>query len=78
MTSIRGKIRERTDRRYATLPLAQVVENLNPALRGWGAYFRYGNSGRKFARARQLCQRTPGDARQHQARTDWAQLGHPF
>jgi RNA-directed DNA polymerase len=48
MTSIRGKIRERTDRRLATRPLEQVVENLNPVLRGWGAYFRYGNSGQKF------------------------------
>jgi group II intron reverse transcriptase/maturase len=48
MASIRGKIRERTDRRLARLPLAQVVENLNPVLRGWGNYFRYGNSGRKF------------------------------
>jgi hypothetical protein len=25
-----------------------VVANLNPVLRGWGTYFRYGNSGRKF------------------------------
>jgi RNA-directed DNA polymerase len=30
------------------LPLEQVVENLNPVARGWGAYFRYGNSARKF------------------------------
>jgi RNA-directed DNA polymerase len=49
MASIRGKIRERTDRHYAHLPLAWIVENLNPVLRGWGAYFRYGNSARKFA-----------------------------
>ena len=49
MASIRGKIRERTDRRYARLPLQMVVENLNPVIRGWGRYFRYGNSGRKFA-----------------------------
>jgi group II intron reverse transcriptase/maturase len=48
MASIRGKIRERTDRRYVGLPLEAVVENLNPVLRGWGVYFRYGNSGRKF------------------------------
>src|SRR5688572_17050842 len=34
MTSIRGKIRERTDRHYAHLPLEWVVENLNPVLRG--------------------------------------------
>ncbi len=26
-----------------------VVEHLNPVLRGWGAYFRHGNSARKFA-----------------------------
>jgi RNA-directed DNA polymerase len=49
MASIRGKIRERTDRRLARLPLEWAVENLNPVLRGWGAYFRYGNSAAKFA-----------------------------
>jgi group II intron reverse transcriptase/maturase len=48
MASIRGKIRERTDRRFARLPLVQVIENLNPVLRGWGSYFRYGNSAAKF------------------------------
>src|SRR5215207_2118043 len=48
MASIRGKIRERTDRRLARLPLGQVIENLNPVLRGWGSYFRYGNSAAKF------------------------------
>ena len=48
MASIRGKIRNRTDRRYARLPLEQVVADLNPVLRGWGAYFRYGNSAAKF------------------------------
>jgi RNA-directed DNA polymerase len=49
MASIRAKIRERTDRRLARLPLEWAVENLNPVLRGWGAYFRYGNSAAKFA-----------------------------
>jgi RNA-directed DNA polymerase len=28
--------------------VAAVVADLNPVLRGWGAYFRNGNSGRKF------------------------------
>ena len=48
MASIRAKIRERTDRRLARLPLEWAVENLNRVLRGWGQYFRYGNSGQKF------------------------------
>jgi RNA-directed DNA polymerase len=48
MASIRAKIRERTPRGYAGLDIATVVENLNPVLRGWGNYFRYGNSSRKF------------------------------
>jgi group II intron reverse transcriptase/maturase len=48
MASIRAKIRDRTDRRYARLPLEWAVEDLNPVIRGWGNYFRYGNSGQKF------------------------------
>ncbi|WP_411153436.1 group II intron maturase-specific domain-containing protein [Streptomyces sp. A30] len=28
--------------------LSAVVADLNPVLRGWAAYFRNGNSGRKF------------------------------
>ena len=48
MAQVRAKIRERTDRSHAGLPLGAVVDNLNPALRGWGAYFRYGNSAAKF------------------------------
>ena len=48
MASIRGKIRERTGRNLAHRPLEQTVENLNPVLRGWGAYFRWGNSAQKF------------------------------
>lgn len=49
MASIRAKIRERTDRRFASRRLDNIVAELNPVLRGWGAYFRYGNSNRKFA-----------------------------
>jgi RNA-directed DNA polymerase len=48
MASIRAKVRERTPRGYAGLDMAVVVENLNPVLRGWGNYFRYGNSSRQF------------------------------
>jgi RNA-directed DNA polymerase len=49
MSSIRAKIRDRTDRRFASRDLREVVGDLNPVLRGWGTYFRYGNSNRKFA-----------------------------
>src|SRR5215216_1493258 len=49
MNAIRAKIREATDRRYVGHSLAWIVGNLNRVLRGWGAYFRYGNSARKFA-----------------------------
>jgi RNA-directed DNA polymerase len=48
MGSVRAKIRARTDRRYTRLPLEWAVEDLNRILRGWGNYFRYGNSARKF------------------------------
>jgi len=48
MASIRAKVRERTDRRFVGLSLETVVADLNPVLRGWGAYFRHGNSSRKF------------------------------
>ena len=49
MTAIRTKVRDGTDRRFVGLELAEVVANLNPVLRGWGNYFRYGNPTRKFA-----------------------------
>jgi group II intron reverse transcriptase/maturase len=48
VASIKAKIRERTTRRYASCDFAVVVGELNLVLRGWGAYFRYGNSTRKF------------------------------
>jgi len=49
MNNIRAKVRQLTDRRYSGLPIDAAVERLNPVLRGWGNYFRTGNSARKFA-----------------------------
>jgi RNA-directed DNA polymerase len=49
MNAIRAKIRKATDRRFVGHGLAWIVANLNRVLRGWGAYFRHGNSARKFA-----------------------------
>jgi RNA-directed DNA polymerase len=49
MNSIRAAIRERTDRRRVGWPVEWVVTDLNSVLRGWGAYFRRGNSAKKFS-----------------------------
>jgi group II intron reverse transcriptase/maturase len=51
MAHIRAKIRDRTARSNARLPLEETVENVNRVVRGWGNYFRYGNSGRKSSSA---------------------------
>ena len=49
MNAIRAKVREATDRRFVGYPVDWVVVRLNRVLRGWGAYFRRGNSAPKFA-----------------------------
>jgi len=49
MASIKATVRELTQRRFAGRSLDAVVHRLNPALRGWAAYFRHGNSSKKFA-----------------------------
>lgn len=50
MRQVRAKVHDLTRRRpYAGEPLEVVVANLNPVLRGWGAYFRRGNSSAKFS-----------------------------
>jgi RNA-directed DNA polymerase len=49
MKHIRARIRQLTDRRYAGTELEIVVRRLNLVLRGWGNYFRHGNSARKFS-----------------------------
>jgi len=50
MNRIRTQIRELTDRRrWAGLKdIRQVIDLLNPVLRGWGNYFRTGNASWKF------------------------------
>jgi group II intron reverse transcriptase/maturase len=48
MRSIRQKVREFTGRNMTALELEWVVGKLNRRLRGWGNYFRHGNSMRKF------------------------------
>jgi RNA-directed DNA polymerase len=48
MRVLRGKIRAATVPSKTERPVAAVVADLNLVLRGWGAYFRNGNSARKF------------------------------
>ena len=50
MKRIRARIRELTDRRrWAGMKdIRQVIEILNPVLRGWGNYFCTGNASLKF------------------------------
>jgi hypothetical protein len=46
---LRDKIRTATSRSRTERPVAAVVADLNPVLRGWAGYFRNGHSSRKFA-----------------------------
>jgi hypothetical protein len=48
MRVLRDKIRAATGCSRAVRPVSAVVADLNPVLRGWGGYFRNGNSARKF------------------------------
>ena len=50
MNSVRAKVRDLTDRRRRAgmKDIREVIEDLNPLLRGWGNYFRTGNASTKF------------------------------
>ena len=48
MKRIRQRVREATPRRQCHADLRTVIAELNPILRGWGAYFRTGNAARSF------------------------------
>jgi RNA-directed DNA polymerase len=48
MQHARDRLRELTDRRRLLLKVEWIVEDLNRFLRGWAAYFRYGNSADQF------------------------------
>ncbi|HVA06078.1 MAG TPA: group II intron maturase-specific domain-containing protein [Acidimicrobiales bacterium] len=50
MASIRAKVKGITaPRSRLKQPIGVLVAELNPVLRGWGNYFRWGNSSRKFS-----------------------------
>src|SRR3990172_9525474 len=49
MQRARDRIRELTERKRLSQPVEEIVHELNRFLRGWGGYFRYGNSAQHFA-----------------------------
>jgi Group II intron, maturase-specific domain/Reverse transcriptase (RNA-dependent DNA polymerase) len=49
MQHARNRLRELTDRSRLRVPVEWVVEEMNSFLEGWAAYFRYGNSARRFS-----------------------------
>jgi RNA-directed DNA polymerase len=48
MKRIRERVHELTDSRHSGKDVKQIIATLNPVLRGWGNYFRSGNSDGKF------------------------------
>jgi group II intron reverse transcriptase/maturase len=48
MKRIRQKVREKTPRGRCHADIREVIADLNPILRGWGAYFGTGNAARSF------------------------------
>ncbi len=48
MQRIRQKVKDRTPRGRCHADLRVVIKDLNPILRGWGAYFATGNAARSF------------------------------
>ena len=52
MQQARDRIRELTRRSRLLLPVKWIVEDMNRFLRGWSAYFRFGNSAARFEKIR--------------------------
>jgi len=52
MQHARDRIRELTDRSLLLLPVNATVDRVNRFVRGWSAYFRFGNSTRHFEKVR--------------------------
>jgi RNA-directed DNA polymerase len=48
MKRLRDKVKNHTDRRRVGVDVSDVIDVLNPILRGWGNYFATGNAADKF------------------------------
>ena len=49
MKRVRQRVKEKTGRhRSGVKDVRNIIDDLNPLLRGWGNYFRTGNAAQKF------------------------------
>jgi group II intron reverse transcriptase/maturase len=48
MQTIRQRVKDMTPRSRCHVDIRDVIEDLNPVLRGWGNYFRTGNAAKRF------------------------------
>ncbi len=48
MAQVRARIRQVTPRRRCHTDVRVIIADVNPVVRGWGAYFRTGNAARQF------------------------------
>jgi group II intron reverse transcriptase/maturase len=48
MQAVRKKIHEKTERKRLSFTSQEIIRDLNPIIRGWRNYFRYGNSSEKL------------------------------
>ena len=75
MKAITGKVKMLCRRTDTNQPLDALLRQLNPALRGWCAYFRPGMSARTFSYLRfYLWGRVIGWLRRKHRRTTWKEL----
>jgi RNA-directed DNA polymerase len=64
MQHARDRVRELTRRSRLLLPVKQIVEEVNRFLRGWAAYFRFGNSAARFCKIRDYARNAAGAVHQ--------------
>ena len=52
LVKIKERMKQQTDRRLTSVPLGDVVRNMNASLRGWVGYFHYRNSSKVLGRVK--------------------------
>ena len=73
MQRARDRLRELTDHSRLRVPIEEIVGDMNRFLRGWTAYFRYGNSTHRFEKMTSYARLrlTIVVAKRHQRRRGW-------